>query len=445
MISRYDAYKDSGVEWIGEIPEHWEISRFKYDSTSPVKYGLNISSDSYKEKGIRFIRITDIAESGVLICENGVFLEKKDVPKEFLLKKNDVLFCRSGHTVGKSYLHSEDGEFTSGGYLVRFNFQNSVEARFIFLLGKTNFYWDWIKLNTVVSTIENVNGDKFQNFQYAKPPISEQTQIVSYLDEKTALIDKLISVKQRKIELLKEKRTALINQAVTKGLNSNVKMKDSGIEWIGEIPEHWGYKKTTHCFGLIGSGTTPTSNNSEYYEDGKINWLQTGDLTDGIITKTSKLITQKAFDDVNLKLYPANSLIIAMYGATIGKVGLLKIETTTNQACCVLAQPRGVFVNYIFYWFIANKDKIVSLAYGGGQPNISQETIKSIRIHCPPISEQAQIVTYLDEKTKEIDDLLNLEQKKIDLLKEYRQSLISEVVTGKIKVVNELLNEFDED
>jgi type I restriction enzyme S subunit len=251
------------------------------------------------------------------------------------------------------------------------------------------------------------------------------------------LIDKLVSVKQRKIELLKEKRTALINHVVTKGLDPNVIMKDSGVEWIGEIPEHWGYKKITHFFSLIGSGTTPTSTSSEYYEAGEISWLQTGDLTDSIVMETSKLITQKAKEDFKLKKYPSNSLIIAMYGATIGKVGLLKIETTTNQACCVLAEPKSVYINYVFFWFIANKERVVSLAYGGGQPNISQETIKSLRIHCPPINEQQQIVSYLDEKTKEIDDLLTLEQKKIDLLKEYRQSLISEVVTGKIKVTTE--------
>lgn len=205
--------------------------------------------------------------------------------------------------------------------------------------------------------------------------------------------------------------------------------KDSGVEWIGEIPEHWDYKKITHCFNLIGSGTTPSSTTSEYYENGKINWLQTGDLTDGIITRTSKLITQKAFDDLNLKIYPSNSLIIAMYGATIGKVGLLKIDTTTNQACCVLADPKGVYVNYAFYWFIANKDRVVSLGYGGGQPNISQETIKSLRIHCPPTTEQTQIVTYLDKKTSLIDELISLKERKIELLKEKRIALINHVVT----------------
>jgi restriction endonuclease S subunit len=207
--------KESGVEWIGEIPEHWIMSRFKYDSTTPVKYGLNIGSEKYKEKGIRFIRITDITESGELINEDGVFLDNEDVPNEFYLNNNDVLFCRSGHTVGKSYLHRVNGQFTSGGYLVRFNFRNKTEAKFIFFIGKTKFYWDWIKLNSVVSTIENVNGDKFQNFQYAKPPIAEQTQIVEYLDEKTTEIDNLLTLERKKIDLLKEYRQSLISEVVT--------------------------------------------------------------------------------------------------------------------------------------------------------------------------------------------------------------------------------------
>jgi type I restriction enzyme S subunit len=125
------------------------------------------------------------------------------------------LFCRSGHTVGKSYLHLEDGEFTSGGYLVRFNFENYYESKFIFYLGKTSFYWDWIKMNSVVSTIENVNGDKYQNFIYTKPPIKEQQKIVEYLDKQTSEIDTLIKLEQSKIEGLKEYRQSLISEVVT--------------------------------------------------------------------------------------------------------------------------------------------------------------------------------------------------------------------------------------
>jgi type I restriction enzyme, S subunit len=207
--------KDSGVEWIGEIPSHWVVSKLKYDSSIPVQYGINISGDKYVEEGIRFVRITDISESGDLNPDDGKYLVPEDVPNEFLLRKFDVLFCRSGHTVGKTYLHTSDGLFSSGGYLVRFNFRNYTESKFIFYLSKTHFYWDWIKLNTVVSTIENVNGDKYQNFIYSKPPHSEQQQIVSYLDEQTQKIDKTISIEEKRIELLKEYRQSLISEVVT--------------------------------------------------------------------------------------------------------------------------------------------------------------------------------------------------------------------------------------
>lgn len=207
--------KDSGVEWIKEIPSHWMVSKLKYDSSTPVQYGINISGDKYVEEGIRFIRITDIRESGDLNPNDGKYLVPGDVPNEFLLQKFDILFCRSGHTVGKSYLHTSDGLFSSGGYLVRFNFRNYTESKFIFYLSKTHFYWDWININTVVSTIENVNGDKYQNFIYPKPPLSEQNEIVSYLDEQTQLIDKTISIEEKRIELLREYRQSLISEVVT--------------------------------------------------------------------------------------------------------------------------------------------------------------------------------------------------------------------------------------
>ena len=207
--------KDSGVEWIGGIPEHWVLSKFKYESSIPVKYGLNISGDSYKEEGIRFIRITDLTEEGELIETNGKYLDENQVPVDFLLNKYDVLFCRSGHTVGKSYLHFEEGNYTSGGYLVRFNFRTYPESKFIFYVGKTKYYWDWIKLNTIISTIENVNGDKYQNFQFPQPPIPEQQQIVQYLDQKTTEIDTTITLEHKKIDLLKEYRQSLISEVVT--------------------------------------------------------------------------------------------------------------------------------------------------------------------------------------------------------------------------------------
>ncbi len=212
------------------------------------------------------------------------------------------------------------------------------------------------------------------------------------------------------------------------------KYKDSKIEWIGEVPDEWRLKKISHGFRKIGSGTTPTAGNQEYYLDGEYYWLQTGDLTNGAINTTSKKITKKALEDFStLRFYKPGSLVIAMYGATIGKVGLLNIETTTNQACCVLSEPESFISRYVYYWFTANKEIVISLGYGGGQPNISQDIIKTLRLPCPSLEEQTVIVNYLDEKTAQIDNLIRKKQKLIELLKEERTAVINEAVSGEGK------------
>ena len=211
-------------------------------------------------------------------------------------------------------------------------------------------------------------------------------------------------------------------------------LKDSGVEWIGQVPEHWEVKKITHIFPNIGSGTTPNSSDPSFYE-GNINWLQTGDLTDGYIYKTSKTITHKALQAYStLKIYPKNSLVIAMYGATIGKVGLLQIETTTNQACCVLSTALNIEMKYVFYLFQGIKESLVAMSYGGGQPNISQEKIKSLKLPFPNASEQEQIADYLDKQTAKIDQAIALKTAHIEKLKEYKSVLIDYAVTGKVRV-----------
>ncbi len=268
------------------------------------------------------------------------------------------------------------------------------------------------------------------------PPLHEQERIVEYLDRKTALIDSLIEKTVRKIELLREKRTALINHVVTKGLNPDVEMKDSGVEWIGEIPRHWALKRLSWV-ASTGSGTTPKSSNDSYYSGGTINWLITGDLNDDVVIDTSKKITPKALEECRLTTYPSGSIVVAMYGATIGKVCQLGVETTINQACCVLHSFNGILPKQVFYRILSSRDYLLFLGDGGGQPNISQEDVRSLQIPSPPLHEQERIVEYLDEQTSIIDSTIATEEKRIELLKEYRQSLISEVVTGKVKVTRD--------
>lgn len=206
-------------------------------------------------------------------------------------------------------------------------------------------------------------------------------------------------------------------------------MRDSGVDWIGEIPQDWAVKKLSYLFAEIGSGTTPSSTNPAFY-DGDIEWVNTGDLNDGLLFETSKKITQDALSEYStLKIYDENALIIAMYGATIGKTAITKMKCTVNQACCVLAKAINVDIRYVHFWFLQNKNNIISLSYGGGQPNISQDTIRTLKIQVPPFEEQKTIADYLDKKCAEIDAVINSKQEQNKLLKEQRQSIIYEAVT----------------
>ena len=208
------------------------------------------------------------------------------------------------------------------------------------------------------------------------------------------------------------------------------KYKDSGIEWLGDIPEHWVVNKISRAFAEIGSGTTPATTNTDYYNKSEVNWLVTGDLNDGYITSTTKKISQLACKELTtLRIYPKHSVVIAMYGATIGKLGYLQIATTTNQACCVINESENIEQRYLFYFLSANKKHIVSLSYGGGQPNISQEVIKQLPITQPIIAEQQKIAEYLDYTVEQVDVLVKEKEELINKLQEKRKSLINEVVT----------------
>jgi type I restriction enzyme S subunit len=206
--------------------------------------------------------------------------------------------------------------------------------------------------------------------------------------------------------------------------------KESGVEWLGDVPEHWEVWKLSHAFEQIGSGTTPKSDATEYYESGTIAWVNTGDLNDGELFDCEKKVTELALKDCSsLKVFPKNSLVIAMYGATIGKLALLRFEATVNQACCVFCDGSLIQSKFLFYSFIGVRQHIVSLATGGGQPNISQDILRSLKLSAPKKTEQQQIANFLDHETAKIDTLIEKQRRLIELLKEKRQAVISHAVT----------------
>lgn len=262
----------------------------------------------------------------------------------------------------------------------------------------------------------------------------QQLQIADYLDAQTAKIDALIGKQEQLIETLAERRQAVISHAVTKGLDPNAPMTDSGIQWIGSIPNAWSLKRISWLFRTVGSGTTPPSDNDLYYGEGTP-WVTTGELREGTITQTTKSVTALALTNFStLRVYSPGTLLIAMYGATIGRLALLGVPACTNQACCAMENPVGIETKFAFYALLAAKEHILVLAVGGGQPNINQDTLRSLRLPTPPMTEQHSIVQYLDTETSKIDALAAKAREMIDILKERRQALISAAVTGKIDV-----------
>lgn len=440
-ISRYEKYKDSGIEWIGEIPENWDIKKIKHRCYVKGRVGWKgLKSSEFLTDGFSYLVTGTDFKNDTVDWDNCYHIDEERYNEDpyIQLQNEDLLITKDG-TIGKLAVVTNLDKpacLNSGIFVVR-STKEDFSTRYLLWVLKSSTFTDFNGLTAYGSTIQHLYQNVFVEFAFAFPAVQTQISIADYLRKKTAEIDQIIANKQKLIALYEEEKQAIINQAVTKGLDKNVELKDSGVEWLGEIPEHWEVKKLNYCFRQIGSGTTPTSGKPEYYENGEFNWLQTGDLNDSEITETSKKITQKALDDNStLRFYPIDSIVIAMYGATIGKTGFLKIETTTNQACCVLSKPKNMFPKFVFYWFNAVKKHIISLSYGGGQPNINQEQIRSLKIQQPPINEQKLIVVLIESELNRLSVIIEKFNKQIDLLQEYRTTLISEVVTGKIKVPN---------
>lgn len=248
-LRKYASYKDSGIAWLGKVPAHWEVKKLKYVCLRSGLYGANVAATHYRETGVRFLRTTDITDDGQ-IKKDGVFLPEELV-RDYILNDGDILLSRSG-TVGRSLLYQSKlhGPCAYAGYLVRFVPNPHTLPRYVFFFTKTHAFERFLRLMAISATIENVNADKYANAHLPAPPLEEQQKIAAFLDKETAQIDALIDEQTRLISLLREKRQAVISNAITKGLNPNATMKDSGIEWIGKVPAHWEVKRIKHVMRI---------------------------------------------------------------------------------------------------------------------------------------------------------------------------------------------------
>lgn len=420
-------YKKSNIIWETTIPKHWmEIKG---------KYIFNYEKEIIGDRWINEQRIS-LTYEGVIPRDNedSSGLNPESLATYQVVKQNDLLFKLidlENEKTSRVGLSSYNG-ITSSAY-IRVNVNNMYPKYYFYWYYSLWFRYIYNRLgNGVRSTL---NPKDLLDILVPVPPKEEQIRISKTIEESTNKIDKLIKNQQQQIEKLKEYKQSLISEVVTKGLDPNVEFKDSGIEWIGKIPTQWSVYKIKSLFATIGSGTTPNSADEYLYKD-EVNWIQSGDLGTKYLKTVSKKVSEDALNSIStLRIYKSPFVVIAMYGASIGSLSISKIDSCTNQACCVLAEPKNIInIEYVYYFIQSTKEALVLHGKGGTQPNISQDTIKRFFITLPPLSEQNMIVDYLKTKVNKVDALITVKHSKIDKLNNYKKSLIYEYVTGKKEV-----------
>lgn len=408
-MKAYIEYKDSGVQWIGKVPSHWEILAFKYCMK------INNGQD-YKH--------ILVDEGYPVFGSGGPFA----FASQFIYDGEVVMLGRKG-TIDKPLYYK--GKFwTVDTMFYAIPTKRSV-CRFMYYLART-FPFNYYSTATALPSMTQFD---LGNNPIALPPLPEQQAIASFLDAKTKPIDDIIAKREKQIELLEEMKSAIISRAVTKGLNPEAQMKDSGIEWIGKVPEHWEVADLKR-YAKISTGKTPSTKKDEYFENEEIVWFTPGDFPDCsiILNDSSRKIDKRAIKASEAFLYPKNSVFLVGIGGTLGKIGIFEEEASCNQQINVIVCNSDIIKNYVAYYLYSKKEILKVYSNAATLPILNQDKTGYIKIALPPLSEQQAIASYLDSETSKIDSRIAKRRKQIELLQEYKQALITAAVTGKIDV-----------
>ena len=419
----------------GPIPTEWRALPLKYLCSRSSLYGANVAAAVYENDGVRFLRTTDIRDDGTL-NKDGVFVPA-DIVADYMLSEGDFLISRSG-TVGRAYVYRpEDGPCAYAGYLVRYALRDPDSPRWLFYITKSPGFQQWLGTASIEATIGNVNGEKYANLLVPVPSLAQQRAIADYLDRETARLDALVVAKERVLGLLAEKRRALITRAVSRGLDPRAPLRDSGIPWLGEIPAHWETVALRFLVNLT-SGATPDTGKPEYW-DGEIPWVSPKGMKENEITETQDHVSEMALSECTLRLIEPGAVLIVVRGMILAHsfpTALNSIPVTINQdmkalRCCPILAP-----HYLRDFFHGFEEHVVLLADSSahGTRKLDTAVLGRLEIPLPPLLEQQQIVTYIDEATSRLDDLQSATGISMTLLKERRVALIAAAVTGQLEL-----------
>ena len=448
-MNQFAQYKPSGVDWLGKEPEHWGITRIKYVARRELKSftdGDWIESPFITDSGIRLIQTGNV---GIGVYKDQGFRYISEESFKSLgcteIFPNDILICRLAAPVGRACFIPELGVrmITSVDNCI-LKPATDYDSRYLVYFFSTDLYLSYIETISRGGTRDRISRSMLGDIHLFAPPLSEQRSIARFLDDKTAKIDKLIEKKRRLIELLKEERQAVINHAVTKGLNSNAKMKPSGIEWLGDVPERWEVTKLKYHISVLtdftANGSFAGLAENVIYKDfpdfSRV--IRLTDLRENL-DNSGIYVDEHAHNYLRKSELFGGEVLLANVGAYAGlvwRVPALTFKATLGPNMFLLKFGNGLRDDFAYLILSAEvtSEYLRMLAASTAQPKLNKDNVRSVDVVMPPPKEQKAIVDFVADKTKELDKLIEKAERAITLLMEYRTALITEAVTGREEV-----------
>ncbi len=434
---KYEEYKDSGVDWLGEVPAHWEVAAIKHIVSTPVTDGPH-ETPEFIDEGVPFVSAEAVSSGEIDFSKIRGFISEADHDcycQKYKPEVGDIYMVKSGASTGTTAIVESDQEFSIWSPLAAIRYDEDSLPRFVLNFLRSRNFQEGVTLNWSFGTQQNIGMNVIENLQVTRPPLDEQTAIASFLDAETSKIDGLVGEQRRLIELLKEKRQAVISHAVTKGLNPNAPLKPSGIQWLGDVPEHWEVVRLRRV-GEVDQGCAfPHAIQGQ--EDGEIPWFKVKDMNqignEVCMSRAENYVDRALADEIGATIFPAGTVVFPRVGAALltNKRRILICPAITDDNVYGFI-PASIHSRFLYLMLLLVD--MASICSAGLVPTVTFSVIKDLYVPLPPTAEQEEIVKRVEHKTEKLDQLVAESETAIELLQERRTALISAAVTGKIDV-----------
>lgn len=444
-MKAYSEYKSSVIEWLGEIPSHWDSMPLKYTVNNQETEFIDgnwIESPFITDTGVRYLTSGNVGTGFYKEQGNG-FISDETFDELHCIEvlPGDLLISRLNEPIARTCEVPELGYkiVTCVDNVIYRPISDIFSRRFMmYQLNSEPFWFNASRLSSG-ATMKRISRSKLGNIKVIVPPLKEQEVIAAYLDDVTGKVDALIAEKQTQVEDLRAYRNSIITETVTRGLNPDAPLRHSGIDWLGDIPQHWEMSALKYLTSKIGSGITPRGGSEVYLDKGVLFIRSQNVYPDGLHLDDPKYISESIDESMsNTRVYTGD-ILLNITGASIGRccVYTMTESANVNQHVCIIRPLCNLIKNQFLSYVLNSKigqDQIALFQTGGNREGLNFEQLKNFAIPLPPRSEQQAIAEFLDDKTEKIDALIDELNKQLDELAEYRQAVISEAVTGKVDV-----------